>query len=224
MVDAVSSSLVLAVGVAISPIPVIGVVLMLTTPNARANGSAFLLGWLAGLGVVGGVTLAVSAGADAAGDSSSADWVYVVKLGLGSAAVATGIRQWRKSTGPDADGETPGWMESADRFTVPRAAGLGAASAVNPKNLILVVGGVASIAEAGGAAGTQIAALAVFIGVASIGTVAPVALYAILGQRSEAMLGNLRAWLTAHGGVIMAVILLLIGAKLLGDAVSGLAG
>ena len=38
--EAIGQSLPLAIGVALSPIPIIAVVLMLTTPRARANGPA----------------------------------------------------------------------------------------------------------------------------------------------------------------------------------------
>jgi hypothetical protein len=48
--EAIGQSLPLAIGVALSPIPIIAVVLMLTTPRARADGPAFVLGWLVGLG------------------------------------------------------------------------------------------------------------------------------------------------------------------------------
>jgi hypothetical protein len=53
MGQAIGGSLPLAIGIAISPIPIIAVVLMLTTPRAKANGLAFLAGWLLGLGIVG---------------------------------------------------------------------------------------------------------------------------------------------------------------------------
>jgi Sap, sulfolipid-1-addressing protein len=54
---AIGQSLPLAIGVAVSPMSIIAVVLLLTTPRARANGPAFVLGWLLGLGVVGAVVL-----------------------------------------------------------------------------------------------------------------------------------------------------------------------
>lgn len=44
--EAIGSVLSFAVVVAISPIPIVGVVLMLGTPRARSNGPAFLAGWL----------------------------------------------------------------------------------------------------------------------------------------------------------------------------------
>ena len=37
-----------AVGVAISPLPIVAMVLMLVSAHGRANGPAFLLGWVAG--------------------------------------------------------------------------------------------------------------------------------------------------------------------------------
>ena len=46
MGDAVGEVLALAVGASLSPIPIIGVVLMLATPRGRGNGLAFLVGWV----------------------------------------------------------------------------------------------------------------------------------------------------------------------------------
>ena len=55
MIHAIGEILPLAIGIAISPLPIIAVILMLTTPKARTNGPAFLAGWLLGLVVVAGV-------------------------------------------------------------------------------------------------------------------------------------------------------------------------
>ncbi len=60
MGQAIGGSLPLAIGIAISPIPIIAVVLMLTTPRAKINGPAFLLGWLLGLGIVGTIVLTIA--------------------------------------------------------------------------------------------------------------------------------------------------------------------
>ncbi len=57
MGQAIGDILPMAVGVAISPVPIIAVVLMLGTPPARANGPAFAVGWLAGLTIVGSIAL-----------------------------------------------------------------------------------------------------------------------------------------------------------------------
>ena len=55
MKEAIGQVLSLGVGVAVSPIPIIAVVLMLATPRARSNGPAFVLGWIVGLAVVGAI-------------------------------------------------------------------------------------------------------------------------------------------------------------------------
>ena len=65
MGEAIGQILVLAVGVALSPIPIIAVVLLLGTPRATSNGPAFLLGCVIGSSVVGAIVLLVAGGADA---------------------------------------------------------------------------------------------------------------------------------------------------------------
>ncbi len=62
MGQAIGGSLPLAVGIALSPIPIIAVVLMLTSRRARVNGPVFVLGWLLGLGIVGVIVLSLAAG------------------------------------------------------------------------------------------------------------------------------------------------------------------
>jgi hypothetical protein len=47
--------------------------------------------------------------------------------------------------------------------------------------------------------------------------------YFALGERSQEMLARLKDWMTQHNAVIMAVLCLIIGAKLIGDGISGLA-
>ena len=45
---AVGDVLGLAAGVAVSPLPIVAMILVLATPQGRANGSLFGLGWLPG--------------------------------------------------------------------------------------------------------------------------------------------------------------------------------
>ena len=53
-----------AIGVALSPVPIIGVILVLGTPRARTNGPAFAVGWIAGLIIVSVIVLLVASGSD----------------------------------------------------------------------------------------------------------------------------------------------------------------
>lgn len=223
MGDAIGQVLSLGVGVALSPLPIVAVVLMLATPRGRVNGPAFLLGWIIGLAVTGTIVLLVSSGASASEDGAPAAWVSWLKIALGVLTLLVGIKQFRDRPRGDAAPELPKWMQAIDKFTPGRSLAIAIAlSAVNPKNLLITVAAAAAIAQTGITAGEQAIALAVFIAIGTLGVGAPVALYFALGERSAKFLGDLRDWMARNNATIMAVLLLVIGAKLLGDGVSGL--
>ena len=223
MGQAIGQVLSFGVGVALSPVPIIAVVLMLGTPRARSNGPAFIFGWIVGLAVVGTAVLLISGGADASKSGQPADWVSVLQLVLGVLLLAVAAKQWRGRPREGEDAPTPGWMRSIDRFTATRAAGFGVVlSAVNPKNLLLTVGAAAAIAQTGVSAGKEAAALAVFVVIATLGVGLPVVLYFAMGERSEHILDGLKGWMARHNAAIMTVLCLVIAAKLIGDAISGL--
>jgi Sap, sulfolipid-1-addressing protein len=73
-----------------------------------------------------------------------------------------------------------------------------------------------------GRCGEQAVALGVFIVVATLGPGVPVAVYFALGDRAKPLLDELKLWLGDHNAAIMAVLCLVIGAKLIGDGISGL--
>ena len=222
MGNAVGQVLSFAVVISISPVPIIGVVLMLGTPRASANGPAFIAGWVAGLTVVATVVILL-AGGGASDRGAPADWVSWLKLVLGLLLLALAVRQWRGRPRAGEEASLPSWMNAVDTFTPRRAASLGVAlSAANPKNLILIVGAAAAIASTGAAAGSEAVAVAVFVLVATLGPGVPVALYFALGERSQHGLEELRAWMSRHNAAIMAVLCVVIGVKLIGDAISGL--
>jgi hypothetical protein len=86
-----------AFGVAISPLPIVALVLMLVTPAAKSNGPAFVIGWWPGVAVVGGIVLALASGAGAIDNAEPADWVSWLKLGLGLLFLALRQGQSRRA-------------------------------------------------------------------------------------------------------------------------------
>lgn len=223
MREAIGAILPLGVGVALSPVPIVAVVLMLATPGGRTNGLAFVGGWIAGLAVVGAIVLLVSSGADATDQGEPASWVGVVKLVLGVLLLLVGLRTWRSRPRGDDEGKLPGWMRTIDTFSPVKALGMGALlSGVNPKNLLIVVGAGAAIAATGISSGQQAVALAVFIVIATVGPGLPVGIYLAMGERSRKILDDLRDWMAGHNAAIMAVLMLVIGFKLIGDGIAGL--
>jgi threonine/homoserine/homoserine lactone efflux protein len=221
MDQAIGQVLPFAVGVALSPIPIITVVLMLATPRGKVNGPAFIVGWIVGLALVGTITLLVASGADAS-SSSSSDGTSGVKIGLGVLLLLVAARQWRSRPKGDAEPEMPAWMKTVDAFSPVKALGAGVVlSAVNPKNLVLIVGAGLAIAQTGISTGDQAIALAVFVVLGTLGPGLPVAIYFLMRDRADRILGELKVWMTHSNAAIMAVICLVIGAKLIGDGISG---
>ena len=98
---------------------------------------------------------------------------------------------------------------------------MGAAIGLNPKNTLLAIGAAAGIAQTGISGADQAIAYIVVAIVATLGVAAPVVMYFALGDRSQRILAELRDWMGQHNAVIMAVLCLVIGAKLIGDAISG---
>ncbi len=116
----------------------------------------------------------------------------------------------------------PKWMNALDTLTPLKAGGLGVAlSAVNPKNLLLIVGGATVVAQAELSTTDQVVAWAVFTLIATIGVAIPMIIYLIMGDRAAEVLNRLRASMSHSNAAIMAVLCLIIGAKLIGDAISG---
>ncbi len=223
MGEAIGQSLSLAVGVALSPIPIIAVILMLVTPRAGANGPAFVLGWLLGLAVIGAIVLALAGPTDAAGDGGSTTWVEVLKLVLGVLLVLVAVRQWRSRPEGKEDVESPKWMAAVETFTPVKALGTGALLAgANPKNVLLAVGAATAIAQTGISGAQQVIAYAVFAIIGTVGVGLPVVLYLVMGTRSRAILDRMKEWMSHNNSAIMAVLCLVIGAKLIGDGIAGL--
>jgi hypothetical protein len=223
MGQAIGGSLPLAIGIALSPIPIIAVVLMLTSEKARVNGPAFVLGWLIGLGIVGAIVLAIVGPRGTSSSGSPATWLSWVKIVLGILLLLVAARQFQGRPRGDEEPHTPKWMTTIDKTTPVAAFGLAAALAgANPKNLLLAIGGAASIAQTGISGGQQAIAYLVFAVIGTLGVGIPVGIYFGMGARSEKLLGGLKDWMSQHNAVIMSVLCLIIAAKLIGDGISGL--
>lgn len=224
LLDAIGALLPAAVAVALSPIPIVAIVVVLGTRRARPNGIAFALGWVAGLTAVSVVVVGlVGTTTDtSAGPSTVVSWARVV---LGVLLLWLAVRKWRTRPRGDEEPTMPAWMASVDHMAPPKSLGLGLAlSAANPKNLVLTASAAATIAQAQLGAADTVAAVAAFVVIGSC-TVAGAVLAAVVAPRRTAgPLESVKTFMSANNAAIMMVILVVFGAKLIGDGVSGLAG
>jgi threonine/homoserine/homoserine lactone efflux protein len=164
------------------------------------------------------VVLLLGSGSDPDSDDPGLNWL---KMAVGIAFLLMAAKQWAKRPKHGEEPETPGWMDTIDSATPARATLLGAAlSGANPKNLALTLTAAASIAEAQLDQADKAIAIAVFVALGS-GTVGGAVLfYLIDSKRAAGPLDTIKRFMSDNNAVIMMVVLLLLGAKLLGDGLA----
>lgn len=219
---AIGDVLPLAIGVAISPIPVVATILMLLTPRAGSTATSFLAGWVLGIAAAYTVFVWIGTVVDLSASSDGNAVTATVRLALGLLLVLLAARQWRSRPAPGEEPAMPAWLAAMDTVTPAKALALGfGLSAVNPKNLLMIVGAAVTVAQLDVGAGGAVVTGVVFT-VLAAGTVAiPVIGYFTARRRATSWLQSLKTWLTANNAAVMAVLLLVIGASLIGKGVGG---
>lgn len=226
MGQGISAILTFAIGVAISPVPIIAVILMLFSTRARVNGPAFLFGWVVALAAVSTVVFVLSHDGNVATNSTAADSVSWGKIALGVGMLALARRNWRKRPAPGEEAVMPTWLASVESVSPVKAFGLAVVlAAVNPKNLILTLGAASGLAQVKDLTTTDaIVSIAVFVIIASLSIAGPVVYSLLGGEKARTALDSGKAWLTAHNAAVMAVIFLVFGVDLIAKGLPPLTG
>lgn len=212
--------LTLALGVAISPIPIIAAILMLLSPKARVTGTGFLLGWVLGIVVAVTVFTLLSSVLPSAEEDEAQPIKGVIQLVLGVLLLLLAARQWRGRPKSGEEPALPKWMKAIDTITFPKALGLGfLLSAVNPKNLLLAASAGVTIGAAGLDGGSIVVVIAIFTLIAASTVLVPVVGYLVAAEKLRGPLDALRGWLAKENAVIMAVLLLVIGVAIIGKGI-----
>lgn len=220
--QAIGAILPAAAAVALSPIPIIAIVLVLDSARARVNGPAFALGWVLGLAVVSVVVINLASGASNP-DSDTATGVNWGLAAIGVLFLVMAARQWKKRPKAGEAAEMPPWMATMGSIAPGRAFVLGIAlSAANPKNLALTLAASASIAQAGLDAAQETVAVATFVVIGSLTVAGAVVVYLVAPRWAQRPLDAIRRFMADNNATIMMVILVILGAKILGDALGGL--
>ncbi|GAA1495029.1 GAP family protein [Paeniglutamicibacter kerguelensis] len=220
MVPVIGEILPLAVGIAISPLPVIAAILMLLSPKARVTSVGFLLGWVVGIIVAVTVFTLLSSILPEQDPEASKPVQGIIQLLLGAGLLLLAIGQWRKRPKPGEDPALPKWMQAIDKVTFITALGLGfLLSALNPKNLIMAAGAGLDIGSAELSTGAVVLVVAIFTVIAASTVMVPVLGYLIAAEKLRRPLDSLRTWLAKENALIMAILLLLIGVSMIGKGI-----
>jgi hypothetical protein len=225
MGQGISEVLTFAVGVAISPVPIMAVILMLFSQRARVNGPMFLAGWALALAVVGGVAYFVSDAGDAATSSTASDTISWGKVVFGVLFLLLAARNWRSRPQAGAEPELPKWMAGIDSLAPGKAFGLGLLLAgLNPKNLLLSIGAAAGLAQLGLSTADAVVSLVVFVVVGSLTIAGPVVYYLVGGDHAKIQLDSMKDWLAVHNAAVMTVLFLVLGVDLIAKGIGLLTG
>ncbi len=219
MAEVIGETLGFAIGIAVSPVPIAGVILMLLASRARVKAPLLLVGWLIGIALVATLVLLIPGLSADSGEPSTT--TGIIKGVLGVLLLFFGVRQWVARPGADDEVATPRWMAGIDTLGAGGAFGVGfLLSALNPKNLLLAAAAGASIGAADLSGGQNVAAIVAFTIIASLTIAVPVIGYLFAGDRLQPALGNAKNWLIQNNTAVMSVLLLVLGVILLGDAIA----
>jgi threonine/homoserine/homoserine lactone efflux protein len=211
----------LALGIAISPIPIIAAILMLLSPRARVTSVGFLLGWVVGILIAVIVFTLLSSLIPAADPNASKPITGVIQIILGLLLLLVAARQWRSRPRAGEEPHLPKWMQAIDTITFGRAFGLAfILAAVNPKNLLMAASAGVTVGSAALNVGSQIVVIAIFTVLAASTVLVPVVGYLIAANKLRGPLESLHRWLAAENAIIMAVLLLVIGVVLIGKGIA----
>lgn len=221
MIDLIGEMVPFAAVIALSPLPIIAVLLLLAAPAGLSGGALFALGRVVTLALlVLLLSFATDLIDDAAGSTTPA---AVLRLLLGVALVIFAVRKWSKRPRGDDPEALPGWMRAIDTMGAGASLRLGTLVTVaNPKELAMAAGAGLTLGGAMADSATIIGAGVLFVLLGTLTVTLPVLALAVGRERLIPALGSARDWFVRNNATIMAVVLLVIGAMLIGGGLEKL--
>lgn len=219
MNEVIGTILPLSMGVALSPFPIIMIVLLLGSARPKANGLAFLATWVVGLAAIVAILTFAMDALDSAG-SDPGPIAGILRIVLGAGLLFLAARKFIKRFGPSDAGPLPRWMASAGSYSPGRSALMGLAlSAANPKNIGLTAAAGATIGAADLALTAELWAMAAYLLLASLTVIIPVTAYLIAPQKVAVPLRAIMEWLQTNHSVMTGMLLVVFGFILVGNGI-----
>lgn len=220
-----------ALGVAISPTPVILVILMLFGTRGRVNALGFLIGWIVGLFLLGAIIFAlVTAGVFILNRNMGIVRPIVLVL-AGAGLLYLAYLEWAKPVDPSPDLEGPKWLATADRLlarssghlTPLRAFVLAIVmSAISPKNITLMLAAMLALTQANLSPQGVVILFLLFVSISSLTIGVPVGYALIKGDRAEEALKEWKQRIIANSPRAFAILIAIIGIVILVNGLSGI--
>ncbi len=217
MLDVVAQNLTPAFALALSPMPLIALIVLMVA-GSRASALAWTIGWFTTIFVVVGIAAAAGRNTPA-GDVADDDGVNYLSFALAALLLYLSYRSFQNRPAPGMQAEEPGWISTLGGLSLPKVFGLAVVLLLlNAKNLPIYVSIGAAVAAADLSTGESVGAVAI---IAFIGSLSAIVIYlvAVLGGDSAAgLLERWRVWLIQNNATVMGILFLVLGVLQLGNA------
>jgi Sap, sulfolipid-1-addressing protein len=211
----------IAMAIALSPLAIVTIVVLSLGDNGPLKGTLFGMGWLITILFVTTVAFLVVDSTAQEYPSETADGVDILQLVLGLVFWVLAVLSWRSRARDGQPGKETRVLERVVRITPIGAFGLGLLQGVAViKTIPLAVSAGSRLGESGLDGGEAVIALGVFSIIATAGILGPVVASAVGGERLAGPMVGFQQWLQDNMTAMTIVVLVVIGAALVG---SGLA-
>ncbi|WP_411721845.1 GAP family protein [Mycetocola sp.] len=210
-----------ALGIALSPIPLLAAITLVLSPRGNAAGLGFLGGWLLGV-IVPVLVVTTLAGLlpESTGDASRPVGGTILLL-LGGLLVYLALGEWRLRPQPGKAPVLPPWVAALESMTVPQGLALGfGLAALAPKNLALGVGAGLTVGGADFQLREVMLVLLVFVLLAASSMLVVVVGGMAAVEAWRRSLVQLRDWLGRNSATVLTVLYLVLGVTLVGAGIS----
>ncbi|MCW2747717.1 MAG: hypothetical protein JWP10_859 [Nocardioidaceae bacterium] len=222
MWEVVGETVPLALGVALSPLPIMAVLLLLTSPRGGTSSVMFALGRVLGVLVSVGIFVLLSERLD--NSSSGSTGLASVRVVAGAALVVLGLKKILGQRAREGEPKLPGWMASVQDMSPARAFGVAVLlSLTNPKEILFNLSAGVTVGGADVSSGSSISVMVVYTVLGCLTVLIPVLANVAAKERMRSPLASMQHWLERNNALVMGVVLIVLGALVVSGGLADLA-
>jgi len=206
--------MVIALVIALEPLPVTGFMVVLASENGIRKGAAFVAGWLGTLVAIVAITAAAIGDSPPATTSVTSQAASAVRLLVGVGLVIVGMWRWTHIGRLRAPRKVPAWQAGVDGMSMWWAALVGCL--IQPWPLVAV--GIATIIRSASSSWRTGVTLIGFCLVATSSLLTMELYAAFRPRRTQVALAQIRHWIVEHTDQAIIILSLTTGLWLIGDS------
>ncbi len=215
----------LALGVAASPISIVGILVILLTRRARLGSILFATSWVAGIVTALVVATAFTGRVSPPRQGLDLPFEGAIAIALGIGMMIAAVLAHRGRMKSDDPQQPPTWVQAVDDLSPTGGAVLAFANATtSPKNIALALAAGVVLRERTNDVSQLVFGGLFYVAIAAITVVTPVLVYLLNGRRAENKIAQWKAYVTARAAAVMELTVFGLGAVLTLKGLSNLIG